>query len=185
MCFKCQKYGHHKEAYKGLQTCAKCSEKDPDPVEEDCLKEITCANCQDHLAYARSCDVYKKEKEIIEVKQKRNVSFKEARKIVGSYMEENSYASVARRADRTNEDNKYRTFVEKLIQLEANDWPKFQKHLKKLHSAEFYQAQPQQQVENGQRSSVVVQTKTHVGSITPTRTTPKSAKSPTKQSLHK
>ena len=41
---------------------------------EDCLKEIKCSICQqDHSAYARSCDVYKKEKEIHEVKHKRNV----------------------------------------------------------------------------------------------------------------
>ena len=37
----------------------------------------------------------------------------------------------------------------------------------------------------GGGSNVVVQTKICVGSITPTRTTPKSAKSPTKQPLHK
>ena len=67
----------------------------------------------------------------------------EERKIVGSCMGENSYASVARRADRTNEDNKYRTLEEKLIQLEASGWPKFQKHQKKLHSVEFYQAPAQ------------------------------------------
>ena len=47
------------------------------------------------------------------------------------------------------------------------------------------QAPAQQQVANGERSNVVVQTKTHIGSITPTRTTPKSAKSPSKQPLHK
>ena len=35
-------------------------------------------------------------------------------------------------ADRTNDDTKYRTLVEKLLKLEANDWPKFQEHLKKL-----------------------------------------------------
>ena len=99
-------------------------------------------------------------------------------------MGESSYASVARRVDRTNDDTKYRTLVEKLLKLEANDWPKFQEHLKKLHSDEFYQAPAQQQVANGERSNVVVQTKTHVRSITPTRTTPKSAKSP-KQPLHK
>ena len=63
-CFKCQKYGHHRETCRGRQTCAKCGEKDQDHVEEDCLKEISCANCrQDHPAYARSCVVYKKEKE--------------------------------------------------------------------------------------------------------------------------
>ena len=121
-CFKCQKYGHHREACRGRQTCTKCNEKDPDHVEEDCMKEITSANCrQDHPAHARPCAVYQKEKEIIEVKHKRNVSFLEARRIVKSYMGERSYASVARRVDRTNDDNKYRTLVEKLIKLEAND----------------------------------------------------------------
>ena len=185
-CFKCQKFWHHREACRGRQTCSKCGEKDPDHAEEDCLKEIRCANCQqDHPAYARTCTVYQKEKEIIEVKHKRNVSFLEAWRIVGSYMEESSYATVARRADRTNDDTKNRTFVEKLLKLEANDWPKFQEHLKKLHSDEFYQELAQQQVANGERSNVVVQTKTHVGSITPIRNTPKSAKSPSKQPLHK
>ena len=138
-CFKCQKFGHHRETCRGRQTCSKCGEKDPDHAEEDCLKEIRCANCQlDHPAYARTCTVYQKEKDIIEVKHERNVSFLEARRIVGSYMGESSYASVARKADRTNEDTKYRTLVEKLLKLEANDWPKFQEHLKKLHSDEFY-----------------------------------------------
>ena len=108
----------------------------------------------------------------------------EARRIVASYMRENSYASVARRADRTNDDNKYRIFMKKLIKWEANDWPKFQEHLKKLHSVEFYQAPAQQPVRNGERSNIVVHTKIHVGSITPTRTT-KNAKSTTKQQLHK
>ena len=83
-------------------------------MEEDCLKEITCANRrQDHPAYTRSCAVYQKQEEIIEVKQKRNVSFQEARRIVGTYIGEISYASVAQRANRTNDDNKYRTLVEK------------------------------------------------------------------------
>ena len=131
-CFKCQKFGHHREACRGRQTCSKCGEKDPDHAEEDCLKETRCANCQlDHLAYARTCTVYQKEKEIIEVKHKRNVSFLKARRIVGSYMGESSYASVARKADRTNDDSKYRTLVEKLLKLEANNWPKFQEHQKK------------------------------------------------------
>ena len=80
---------------------------------------------------------------------------------------------------------KYRVIVEKLIQLETNDWPKFQRHLKQLQSAEFYQVPAQQWVGNGERSNVVVQTKTQVGSTTPTRTTSKSAKSSTKLLLHK
>ena len=53
----------------------------------------------------------KQEKEILEVKPKKNVSFLEVTKIVGIYMGENSYASVARRANTTNRDNKYRTLL--------------------------------------------------------------------------
>ena len=106
-CFKCQKYVHHREASRGRQTCSKCGEKDPDHVVEDCLKEIRCPNCrQDHTAYARSCNVYKKEKEILEVEHKRNVTFWDAKKIVGNYMGESSYANVTQGAHRTNEDKK-------------------------------------------------------------------------------
>ena len=99
MCFKCKKYGYHREACWGRQTCAHCGEKNPDHAVEDRLKQIRSANCrQDHPAYARSCDVSKKEKEILEVKHKRKVSDLEAREIVGVNMGENSYTSVARRA---------------------------------------------------------------------------------------
>ena len=129
----------------------------------------------------------KKKKERIEVKHKRNVSFLEARRIVGGYMGESSYASITQGADRTNDDNKYRTLVKKLIKLKANDWHKLHEHIKKKKTTliEFYKAPAQQQVGNGDRSNVVVQTTTHIGSITPTRTTPKSAKSPSKQPFHK
>ena len=91
------------------------------------------------------------------VKHKRDLSFLQARKIVGTYMGENSYTSVAWRADTTNQDNRYRMLVEKLIQLEANDRSKFQEHLKKkLHLAKFYQSPTRQWVGNGGRSNVVV-----------------------------
>ena len=93
-CFKWQKYGHYREACRVRRTCAKCGKKDPDHLQEDCLKQIKWANCrQNHPAYVRSCVVYKKEKEILEVKHKRNVSSLEARKIIATYMGENNYAS--------------------------------------------------------------------------------------------
>ena len=74
-----------------------------------------------------------KEKEILQVKHMRNISFLEVRKILGSYMAENTYVSVAQRVDPINQDNKYRALVEKLIHFELNDWPNFQEHLNKLH----------------------------------------------------
>ena len=111
-------------------------------MEEDCLKEARSTNCQQiHPAYVRSCKAYKKEKEILEVKHKRNVSFLEARKILGTFMSENSYASIAQRADTVNQDYRYRALVGKLILLEPNNWPKFQEQLKNLPSAEL-QTQP-------------------------------------------
>ena len=87
----------------------------------------------------------KKEK----VKHKRNVSFIEASRIVRSYMRESSSASVTRRVDRTNDDNKYRTLVEKLIKLGTNDWPKFQEHLKNYARSNFTKHQISNKLEIG------------------------------------
>ena len=78
----------------------------------ECSNEKKCPKCQqDHLAYSRACDIYKKEKEILAGKHKKNVTFLDASKIKGSYMGENTYASIAQRVDLTrqnNHDNKYR-----------------------------------------------------------------------------
>ena len=105
-CFKCQRYGQHRESCRGRHTWAKCRENNQDYMDENCSKERRCVNCrQNHQAYARSCEVYKKEKETLEVKYSRNVSFLEAKKIVGTYMGENNFASVARRVDTINQDN--------------------------------------------------------------------------------
>ena len=54
-----------------------------------------------------------KKNEILEVKHKRNVSFLEAREIIGTNMGENSYASVAQMPYTINQDNKYRAPVDK------------------------------------------------------------------------
>ena len=53
-----------------------CGKKYSDHTEENYSNEIRCLNCrQDHRAKSRFCGVYKKEKEILEVKYKRNVTF--------------------------------------------------------------------------------------------------------------
>ena len=48
-CFKCQKYGHYREACRGRHTCVKCDEKGPNHMGEDCLKEIKCLQCRPGL----------------------------------------------------------------------------------------------------------------------------------------
>ena len=139
-CFKCQKFGYHRDTCRGWQTCAKCRVKEPNHKEGECLKLIRCPNCQqDHPAYTKSCNIYWKEKEIIEVKHKRNESFLEARQIVGSYMSETSCASVTRRAEISNQDNEYRALINKLINLDQSEWPKFQADLKNIHTNSIQQ----------------------------------------------
>ena len=71
------------------------------------------------------------------VKHEKSVSSWKQGKLKLNYLREKSYASLVRRADTTNEDNKYRTLQEKLIQLEVNDWSKFQEHQKKYTRPDF------------------------------------------------
>ena len=85
--------------------------------------------------FSRSCDIHKRKREILEVMYKQNVTFLEARRIVGSYMRENSYASVVQRVNpirNSNQQDHYRALVKKWIQLEWNDWLRFQEQLKNL-----------------------------------------------------
>ena len=76
----------------------------------------------------------------MQIKHKKNIRFWDARKIVGSYMGESTNTPVARSVDpitQSNQVSKFWSLVEKLIQLERKDWPKFQEQLKNLHSAEL------------------------------------------------
>ena len=80
-CFKCQRFGHHKEICRGHQVCSKCGERDPDHMENEC-KNIKCANYhKEHPTFSRICGIYKKEKEIMFFKHTKNIPFPEARKI--------------------------------------------------------------------------------------------------------
>ena len=74
MCFKCQKYGHCKKICRGSRTYGRCGQKDPDHVEKDCSNETKCPKCQRNDP-TFSSDIYKREREILEVIRKRNVSF--------------------------------------------------------------------------------------------------------------
>ena len=116
-CFKCQKFGHHKEICRGRQVCGKCGERDPDQTENEC-KSIKCANCHEEDPAFSSCAIYKKEKEIMFIKHTKNIPFPEVRKIVESYMGTKTYANVAQKVNQPPQDS---TSIDK-YQNQSKNW---------------------------------------------------------------
>lgn len=105
-CFKCHKFGHHRETCRGHKVCGKCAENEPNHTEEECSNEAKCSNChENHPAYSKTCKTFKKQREITEVKYNRNISFPEARKIVESYQKANTYAEVTQKPNQSNQTN--------------------------------------------------------------------------------
>lgn len=93
-CFKCQRFGHGSQSCRGRSTCAKCASHDH--AADDCKDTPHCANCDgEHAAYSRTCPSWKKEKQIITLKVKENISFKEARKRY-SFVQGPTFSEVAR-----------------------------------------------------------------------------------------
>lgn len=138
-CHKCHKYGHHQDVCRGMKICGKCSERGPIHTEDECQNDEKCPNCnENHPAYSKTCKIYQKEKEITEVKHKRNISYPEARKIVESYLKSNTYAEATQKTSPSRQQNEtndqYRKLIEKLVKLDQNEWPKFQENLKELYS---------------------------------------------------
>ena len=82
-CYKCQKHGHHEDACRGREVCGKCGQKDPDLQMNECEFPYRCSNSGgDHLVNARSCESWRREKEILSIKYKNNIPFYEVRKMV-------------------------------------------------------------------------------------------------------
>ena len=97
-CFQCQKFGHTKHFCKGDEVCDKCGQ--PGHQRGVCDKPPFCVNCKgDHPSSSRDCPIWKKEKSIVELKHKQNISFREARLKVEAAMPQNiqsrsTYATV-------------------------------------------------------------------------------------------
>lgn len=92
-CFKCQRYGHGSQGCRGRLTCAKCSSHDH-PADE-CSNSPHCINCDGgHPSYSRVCPAWKREKDIISLKVRENISFKEARRRF-SIVSHRTYADAA------------------------------------------------------------------------------------------
>ena len=82
-CFKCQQYGHHMSKCPGNPICAKCGSAEENHDFHECKSPLKCNNCKgDHAAFSRDCPIWKEEKEILNVKYTKNLSFPEARQLV-------------------------------------------------------------------------------------------------------
>ena len=95
--------------------------------------------------FSKFCEVYQREIEIIEVKCRINVTLLDTRKTVKLHMKEIIYTTVAQKTSpisNNKQPDKYKTLIEKLIQLGLNDWLKFQKQLRKMHLAEIKPREP-------------------------------------------
>ena len=81
-----------------------------------------CTNCGGHHpVYARSCNIWRREKEILAVKYKNNIPYHEAQKrVVGS----NTY-TYSQAVQQEKNEIKYEEMVKKLIQLDPSDWGSF------------------------------------------------------------
>ncbi len=80
-CFQCQRFGHSKLSCRGTVTCSRCSEVGHDS--EKCTRTPKCVNCKDdHPSFSRSCPVWIREKEVQTVKNQKNISYSEARRLV-------------------------------------------------------------------------------------------------------
>lgn len=92
-CFQCQRFGHGSQSCRGRPTCAKCGSQEH--ASDACEEVPHCINCSGaHPAYSRSCPQWRKEKDIISLKVRENISFKEARRRCSPF--HGTYADAAR-----------------------------------------------------------------------------------------
>ena len=67
----------------GNPICAKCGSAEENHDFDECKSPLKCNNCKgDHAAFSRDCPIWKEEKEILNVKYTKNLSFPEARQFV-------------------------------------------------------------------------------------------------------
>ena len=135
-CYNCQKFGHHESKCLKPPVCKKCGESGSDHVELTCTNQITCTNCKgNHPSDSRDCLVWKRKREVNQIKYTNNISFPEARKIVQNQnnFPTKSYAQVAT----SNTEPKHghscqscHTLLEKIINLTPDSIPKFINDLK-------------------------------------------------------
>ena len=94
-CFRCQRFGHHKDKCRCKPVCARCGGEGHEA--DGCVKDPSCVNCKgNHFASDKNCPKWISEKEIQQLRFKNNIPYPEARKMVEARMPSGqSYASIA------------------------------------------------------------------------------------------
>ena len=82
-CFRCQRFGHHRDKCKSPEVCEKCG--NTDHSKESCEVDPACVNCKGkHEASSKNCPSWKREKEISRIKTEKNLPYPQARKVYES-----------------------------------------------------------------------------------------------------
>ena len=126
-CFNCQKFGHFRSHCRQDEVCANCGKTKHDPGTE-CPNDANCINCGGkHSANSKDCPRWQQEKEIQRIKCELNVSYLEAKKILGTTQPtptpEMSYAKAVTSV-KTRTIHTQTTFT----------WPEKSKHPKMLEN---------------------------------------------------
>ena len=96
-CFTCHRYGHTTASCRGVRTCGQCGATDH--VATNC-QSVThfCVNCGKdqipHNVFDKKCPVLVKEREIMSIKVKKRLSFREARELYETTHPRKTYAQT-------------------------------------------------------------------------------------------
>lgn len=100
-CYRCQQYGHvTKNCKNDIEICGNCGTKcDNNHQTKDCQKAPNCFHCQEpHPTSSKNCHKYYLEKEIIALKTKEHLTFREARmRIMELHPQRWSYSQAMKR----------------------------------------------------------------------------------------
>ena len=90
-------FGHHENKCGRHAVCCNCGDIEHCGPSGMCDKPAKCVNCSgDHPANSKQCPQWEKEKEIVKIKFKNNISFPDARKQYKQFYTGQTYASAVK-----------------------------------------------------------------------------------------
>ena len=96
-CFNCQRFGHHESncPVDIGSVCEKCGTGGHDHHTSSCKNKPKCVNCgKEHLSRSNTCEIWKKEKEIMKIKATKNVTYLEAKKLFETQSSELDFSKI-------------------------------------------------------------------------------------------